>query len=439
VTDVTAPVIVECPANINLSAGANCTAIATWSAPTVTDNCTGPVIAQTAGPVSGSAFPLGVTTVTYTATDGSGNTSTCSFTVTVSDVTAPVIVDCPADINLSAGASCTSIATWSAPTVTDNCSGASIAQTAGPVSGSAFPLGITTVTYIAIDGSGNSSTCSFTVTVSDMTAPVISSGSIASCYTSVLDAEAAALAATSATDNCSGNVSFSASTSGTCDAEVTVTATDVHGNSATIIYDTRIDNVAPVVTTIAGSLDGSFLCTHTGEINAALALVPSATDDCVSPVTLNLLSDVTVGPYCDQVRTRIWNFTDECGNTSATFTQTITLLPVVQVHPRVLLDGAYVEATDRMNDGLRAANIIPAAQPYANAPFSYAGTETVSPSVLAVSDPDDAIVDWVLVELRDNTTPTTIIARRAVRTCNRKPALAAKYEAVHGALARGRK
>jgi len=33
----------------------------------------------------------------------------------------------------------------------------------------------------------------------------------------------------------------------------------------------------------------------------------------------------------------------------------------------------------------------------------------------------------------------TIIARRAVRTCNRKPALAAKYEAVHGALARGRK
>ncbi len=32
-----------------------------------------------------------------------------------------------------------------------------------------------------------------------------------------------------------------------------------------------------------------------------------------------------------------------------------------------------------------------------------------------------------------------LIARRAVRTCNRKPALAAKYEAVHGALARGRK
>ncbi|MEK6321839.1 MAG: HYR domain-containing protein [Acidobacteriota bacterium] len=32
---------------------------------------------------SGSTFPLGTTTVTCTATDASGNTATCSFTVTV--------------------------------------------------------------------------------------------------------------------------------------------------------------------------------------------------------------------------------------------------------------------------------------------------------------------------------------------------------------------
>jgi len=168
-----------------------------------------------------------------------------------------------------------------------------------------------------------------------------------------------------------------------------------------------------VVSTLPGSLDGTFLCTHTAEINAALALVPTATDDCVLPVTLNLVSDITTGVYCDHVRTRVWNFTDDCGNTSASFTQILTLTPVVQFNPRVILDGAYVETTDRMTDDLRAANLIPFAQPYTLAPFSYAGTETVSPTVLAVNDPDDAIVDWVLVELRDNNTPTIVIGRRA--------------------------
>ena len=50
-----------------------CGASASWTAPTVTDNCPGATIAQTAGPSSGSLFPAGVTTVTYTATDAPGN------------------------------------------------------------------------------------------------------------------------------------------------------------------------------------------------------------------------------------------------------------------------------------------------------------------------------------------------------------------------------
>ncbi|MBK9420373.1 MAG: HYR domain-containing protein [Flavobacteriales bacterium] len=142
VTDATAPVIAGCPANISLSAGASCNAVATWTAPTVSDNCSGSSIAQTAGLASGAAFPLGTTTVTYTATDAASNTATCSFTVTVTDATAPVIAGCPANISLSAGGSCNAVATWTAPTVSDNCSGSSIAQTAGLASGAA-PLGTT--------------------------------------------------------------------------------------------------------------------------------------------------------------------------------------------------------------------------------------------------------------------------------------------------------
>jgi hypothetical protein len=41
--------------------------------------------------LSGSSFPVGTTTVNATASDAAGNTSTCSFTVTVMDITPPAI------------------------------------------------------------------------------------------------------------------------------------------------------------------------------------------------------------------------------------------------------------------------------------------------------------------------------------------------------------
>jgi Secretion system C-terminal sorting domain/HYR domain len=46
-------------------------------------------VVQTAGLASGSLFPEGVTTNTFTATDKSGNVGTCSFTVTVRDAQNP--------------------------------------------------------------------------------------------------------------------------------------------------------------------------------------------------------------------------------------------------------------------------------------------------------------------------------------------------------------
>lgn len=80
-TDVTPPVLSNCPANINLTTTGT-TAIATWAAPTAIDNCTTtPSVSSTYN--SGSAFPIGSTTVTYTATDAKNNTATCSFTVNV--------------------------------------------------------------------------------------------------------------------------------------------------------------------------------------------------------------------------------------------------------------------------------------------------------------------------------------------------------------------
>jgi hypothetical protein len=84
--------VITCVANIEQDNDpGECGAIVTYAAPTYSDNCPGAVMKQTAGLGSGSFFPVGVTTETYTVTDAAGNVSTCSFTITVNDVELPVI------------------------------------------------------------------------------------------------------------------------------------------------------------------------------------------------------------------------------------------------------------------------------------------------------------------------------------------------------------
>jgi HYR domain/Secretion system C-terminal sorting domain len=168
--DVTPPVLTPCPSNI-LSIVLTHPAAPQWTPPTATDNCAGPVTV-TSTHTPGQLFQTGVTTVTYTARDANQNSATCTFTVTVQqqggnpcnpDVTPPVIT-CPANVTATANAATGTVVTWSGLNVSDNC---------GPVpslngtknSGDQFPVGVTTVTYLAGDLSSNTATCSFTVTV----------------------------------------------------------------------------------------------------------------------------------------------------------------------------------------------------------------------------------------------------------------------------------
>jgi hypothetical protein len=98
--------------------------------------------------------------------DGTGNTKTCSFTVTVTDNTPPGIT-CPGNIAVTAApGECSTVATYATPTATDNCAVASVVLTSGLSSYSIFPQGVTTNTWRAMDDSGLTSTCAFTVTVS---------------------------------------------------------------------------------------------------------------------------------------------------------------------------------------------------------------------------------------------------------------------------------
>ncbi len=82
------------------------------------------------------------------------------------DVTAPVISDVPADITREAGGPDGAVVTFTPPTAEDNTDGA-LPVTCTPASGSLFPIGTTQVTCMATDASGNSTSATFNVTVTD--------------------------------------------------------------------------------------------------------------------------------------------------------------------------------------------------------------------------------------------------------------------------------
>jgi len=171
---------------VNTGASLTCSQTASWTAPSATDNCAIASLtfttAPTAGLTNGGLYPVGVTTVTYLATDVNGNTQTCSFTITVVDNTKPTINGCPGNQTVNTGpaaVACAATASWTAPTATDNCAVASLTFATSPIAGltngGSYPVGVTTVTYTATDVNGNTQTCSFTITVVDNTPPVFSS------------------------------------------------------------------------------------------------------------------------------------------------------------------------------------------------------------------------------------------------------------------------
>jgi YD repeat-containing protein len=87
----------------------------------------------------------------------------------------------------------------------------------------------------------------------------------------------------------------------------------------------------------------------------------------------------------------------------------------VAVAAKVILQGPYNTTTTLMNDNLRTMNLIPTAEPYTGmSGFTHVGGggESVHTSVFSKSG-NDAIVDWVFVELRSASAPTTVVATRS--------------------------
>jgi hypothetical protein len=155
-------------------------AVVAVSPPIATDNCGEATVSgvRSDGAAMDAPYPVGITTITWTAADAAGNTASATQTVTVLDKEAPVFVAAPIAAPIAAptfGPSTTSTLTVNATSpsgaivtygvsVTDNVK--VTALSCDPASGSMFPAD-TVVHCTASDAAGNTSTASFSVIIVD--------------------------------------------------------------------------------------------------------------------------------------------------------------------------------------------------------------------------------------------------------------------------------
>ena len=302
------------------------------------------------------SFNLGTTTVTWTATDSSGNSATCNYTVELEDEELPSITSCGGigtESVIVDPASCTytkSGTGWNA-TATDNCSSvASIVYTLlGVTSGTgtnldgiAFNLGTTTVLWTITDSSSNISTCTFDVDVTDNVLPTILSCGGVGTQNVLADAGVCNYTYSGtgwnaiANDNCTVSTiayTLSGVTIGTGTnlngitfnlgtTTVLWTVTDGSGNISICTFDVDVtDDEDPTIScpgdvTVFNDLGACFA----DSANVSLGN-PTTGDNCsVATITNNIPATFPVG-----TTTVTWVVTDINGNT-ATCTQDVTVI-----------------------------------------------------------------------------------------------------------------
>lgn len=165
--DITAPIL-TLPADMTVEATGPTGAVVTFasSANDIVSGAVGVICV----PASGSTFALGKTAVSCLAADGSGNQAKGSFNVTVEDTTAPTLT-LPANISRVVSKPSDAVVTYAA-SASDLIDG-NVAVSCTPASGSTFALGTTVVDCKATDGSGNTTSGKFNVTLKDTGAPVL--------------------------------------------------------------------------------------------------------------------------------------------------------------------------------------------------------------------------------------------------------------------------
>ncbi len=245
------PPVIACPADITVDTDPGvCGANVFFPDALALDNCT-VTVAQTGGLPSGFAFPIGVNTVEFTATDSSGNTAVCTFTITVTDNEPPVAVCQDITIQLDAVGNGSITAAVVDGGSTDNCGVASIS--ASQTDFDCSDVGDNNVTLTVTDAQGNSATCVAVVAIEDVTDPVV----ICMDITVQLDVNGMATITPADVDGGSTDACGIASLSidnGNFDCDdlgnntVTLTVTDPSGNNNSCTANVTVeDNVDPIL------------------------------------------------------------------------------------------------------------------------------------------------------------------------------------------------
>lgn len=354
VTDEPPPTI-ACPAGVSKDAGNDCSAEVTAAElgiPTTTG--TGVTVAgqRSDGQELDAPYPVGTTTVVWTATDESNRTVSCNQTVTVTGTdTTPPTITAPPDITetTGAGSACGRIigeGLLGSATTADNCSSVVNVKRTGVPAGNFFPVGETIITYTAKDGSGNTTTATqkVTITGTDTTPPVIAAPDDASyvCLSEVpaanpaqatrgmvLDGDGNPLPPAPPSDNCgvpAVTVSETSSGAGSVASPRiilrTFKATDASGNTASDTQTiTVIDPTPPTIVTPAN-------ITVSLPLNSAATSMPvsystTGADNCEPPTIT--FSPASGSAFNVGTTTVTATATDTAGNTAST-TFTVTVL-----------------------------------------------------------------------------------------------------------------
>ncbi len=264
--DVRAPSL-ECPNFSTLTLDANCEASLEdyKNLATVSDNCT-PLanISVTQIPENGTVITGDDENpeVILTATDDSGNASTCSFTILLKDETVPTIT-CPENQTAVIGTQCQlplpdlrDLATAS-----DNCSDP-VTVIQSPASGRLYSGAGTeiSITLTAIDAAGHTADCDFTLTLEDEAAPMLScpDNQVLAVDTDCAVAIPDLTGAIALSDNCSGNANIAIVQSPEAGTfvggpglvtPITITVTDEAGNNTDCSFDlTLVEQTTPTIT-----------------------------------------------------------------------------------------------------------------------------------------------------------------------------------------------
>ncbi len=183
--------------------------------------------------------------------------------------------------------------------------------------------------------------------------------------------------------------------------------------------DLRLSLLSPTGTTVA--LINSGLCTDNDNITAEFDQQASTAVGVTCPLNnVFVIPAASLNAFNGQVLQGTWTLSvQDVATTDQGTLNSWCLIPTVPtpnvlVSPKVFLEGPYVQASGLMHDSLRVKGLIPLAQPFTALGYAHVGGggEVTTAPVLAVVG-NNAIVDWVLVELRNSATPSTRVASKS--------------------------